>query len=142
MVGLECPRCSNLKTWDHVILCSYTNEFRRKFIEDLLYELRTKKLPLVEVKDAFVMTEDILVYLEKWEDDEYITNQHIIGMRYLFRGFLIKVWKGVNLSDNKCRQENRILMQHCVRCYRLCWDNRNEALCIESTKREQAIKWY
>ena len=74
IVGLEYSRCSNLKRWDHATLLSHAYEFRRKFIEDLLHELITKKSLLVEVKDVFNITEDILVYLEKEEDNEHITN--------------------------------------------------------------------
>ena len=91
MVGLDCPRCSNTGAWDHETLCSYAKEFRKKFIVALLKDLVTKKLLIVECKDIFDMIEDILVYLEKGNGEVCVTNQYMIGMHYLFRGFSAKV---------------------------------------------------
>ena len=91
MVGSECPRCSDPETWDHVITCHFTKQYRKKFIEDLLAELLKKRSPLVEIEEIFDMLEDILVYLDKEDEEEYETNQHMIGMSNLFRGFIVKV---------------------------------------------------
>ena len=32
------------------------------------------------------------------EGDDFKTNQHVISMKYLFRGFTIKAWIGSNFS--------------------------------------------
>ena len=82
------------------------------------------------------------MYLENGDEEEYATNQLVVGMSYFFRGFITKVWKGVNFSSENYRQLNKIVIRHCVQYYKLCWDNRNEALHNESMQRQHAIQWY
>ena len=95
-------------------------------MEELIEDLLKNKPAEVESEETFDMGEDILVYLEKGDEDEHMTNQHVIGMSSLFRGFATNVWKGVNFASRNYRQLNEILMRHCVLCCKTCWDNRNE----------------
>ena len=52
----------------------------------------------------------MLVYLEKGDEDEHVANQHVVRMLQLFRGYAVKVQKGVNFSDCKHRNINKILI--------------------------------
>ena len=79
-----------------MILCSHAKPFRKKFIEELIEDLLKNKPAEVESEEKFNMGEDILVYLEKEDEDEYVTDQRMVGMSSLFRDFATKVWKGVN----------------------------------------------
>ena len=144
MVGSECPRCSEPETWDHVITCHHTKKYRKKFVEDLLAELIKEKSPLMETDEILDMIEDMLIYLDKDDEEDYETNQHLIGMSNLFRGFIIKVWKDVNLNSydsEKCKKVNKIVIRHCVMHYKLCWDDRNEALHDDGMQRQRAMQW-
>ena len=47
----------------------------------------------VEYEEIFDMIEGILIYLAKGDKDECTTNQCLIGMRCLFRGHPLKVWR-------------------------------------------------
>ena len=105
-------------------------------------DLIAKKPINLEYDDVFDMIEDILVYLDKGDEEEYITNQHLIGMKFLFRGFSIKVWKGTNFAEGKYKYVNKILVKHCVQFYKECWDHRNEIKHDPQAQRERAIKWY
>ena len=92
--------------------------------------------------DLFDLTEDILRCLEDGDDEEYSTNQHMVGMRHHFRGFIVKTWKGVNFSDTTYRKLNKIVMRHCVMCYKKCWDHRNESYHDETIQRQRVMKWH
>ena len=52
-----------------------------------------------------MVVNDIRKYLRQNEDD-FETNQGLIGMKYLFWGFAIIVWTGLNFSKNKYTDYN------------------------------------
>ena len=54
-------------------------------------ELLAVKQNKVSVNEIFDMLEDILNFMEDDDIDEYETNQHMVGMRELFRGHVVKV---------------------------------------------------
>ena len=66
----------------------------------------------------------------------------MIGMRSLFRGYIIKTWKGVNFSVTTYKNINKIVVRYCVLYYKLCWDNRNQSLHSETVQRERVLEWY
>jgi len=142
MIGSECPRCSEPETWDHVILCHCTKGLRKQFIVDLLKELFKNREPTVTYEEIFDMVEDILVYLDKEDEENYTTSQHMVGMDQLFRGYVVKVWKGANFSDGKYKEMNKILIRHCVKYYKTCWDHRNEEYHNETKQRRRILQWY
>ena len=74
----------------------------------------------VMVNDIFDMIEDILRFLEKEEVEEYDTNQIMVGMRSLFRGYVVKVWKGSDFSIRKYHHLNKILAKHCMNYCKKC----------------------
>ena len=41
-------------------------------------------------EDLFRVIEDILIYSKQEEEEKYTTNQCFVGIRYLFRGFIVK----------------------------------------------------
>ena len=88
------------------------------------------------------MVEDNLRFLEGENVEEYDTNQIMVGMKSLFRGYVVKVWKGANFSSKKYYCLNKILVRHCVNYYKTCWDHRNEILYDEVKQKERATEWY
>ena len=65
--------------------------FAKRFIEDMLKDVLANKLPGVQWKDIFNVIEDVLVYLEKGDEEDCTINQHMIRICYLFRKFPVKV---------------------------------------------------
>ena len=76
--------------------CNETIELRRGFIEKLLLELLRNRRD-VNINEIMSFCEDILRYLENEEDEEYETNQYFVGMKELFRGYIIVDWIGTNM---------------------------------------------
>ena len=90
-----------------------------------MQDLITNKPPKLECDDVFDIIEGMLVYLEKSDKDKHDTNQYFIGMKYLFQGFPVKVWKGTNFAEGEYKKMNKIFARHCINYYKECWDHRN-----------------
>ena len=52
----------------------------------------------------------MLKCLENEENEEYETNQYLIGMKALFLGCVVKAWKGVDFSSTKHREVHKIVV--------------------------------
>ena len=126
MIEENCLRCNEIEMWKYVIKCTDTKKMRKEFVTELLKEIIENKDREVEIEEIFEMIKDILRYLDDKEEEEYKTNQVIIGMQQLFRGYVIKVWKGVNFNQEKYHSLNKILEKHCILYYIKCWKYRNE----------------
>jgi len=75
-----------------VVRYSKTIEIRKEFIAELLIELVKANSEEVCINIIIAFGEDILRYLEYEDDDEeYETSQNLIGMKELFRGYVVKV---------------------------------------------------
>ena len=89
-----------------------------------------KKIQLEEVlnKELRAMINDIRRFL-KQEEKEMEINQMVIGMKYLFRGFVIKKWSGTDFSFSmKYIELNKVVIVHYMNFYLKCWEDRNECL--------------
>jgi len=142
MIEETCPRCEEPETWDHVIKCSSTIYMRRKFIRELVVELVQKKPDEVHVEEIMSFVEDILRYLENAEDEEFEMNQQYVGMKELFRGYVVIDWEGTNLRTKKYKELNKIIVKRCVQYYDECWKHRNEEYHNEEKQRKRIITWY
>jgi len=91
--------------------------------------------------EIFGMTEDILNFLEEDLDDNYETNQHLVGMAELFCGHIIKAWYGVDFSQDKYCILNRIVTKHYILYYAKCWKDRNIYYHDEQKQKIRAIEW-
>ena len=136
----ECPRCSEEETWEHVVQCKKTVSMRAEFILNLHADLKKVQIEDVPDYELRLIIEDIRKFMRD-EVDNYNTNQQIIGMKHLFRGFSVKAWKGAQFNNNKYTNLNRILNQHCMEYYCKCWKDRNEKLHDEETQRSRVIEW-
>ena len=67
------------ETQEYVIKCVKTSEFRKDFIPDLTKELLAVRQEKVSMNEIFDMLEDILSFLEDNNENEYETNQPMIG---------------------------------------------------------------
>ena len=73
---------------------------RKEFIEKLLLKMLKNK-GVIDINEIMSFCEDILVYLEGDDKEEYETNQHLVGMMELFRGCVANDWKEANFNAKK-----------------------------------------
>ena len=76
------------------------------------------------------------------EEVDYESYQESIGFKHLFRGIVMRDWKGENLQHRKYRELNKILVRKCVWFYKQCWDKRNEAYHDEEKQRNRIRHWH
>ena len=79
-----------MEIWDYIIKYRKTIELRRKFIEDLLADLMKSKPRNILHEELFNIVKDILIYIEAGDEEEHTIDQCMIGMRFLFRGYIVK----------------------------------------------------
>ena len=96
----------------------------------------------MSVKEIFEIIEDILRYLENDESNDYETNQGIIGLQHLFRGYAVKVWTDLDFNFSRFNRLNKILIKYCVVYYVKCWKYRNKCYYDKDKQRERVIKQY
>ena len=140
--GNECPRCSEDETWEHVIKCRKTINIRKEFIKTLIKEMLQKFSTDIDQDEILSLIEDILKYLESDDSDEYETNQGIIGIQYIFRGYIVKAWTGSNFSQDKYHKLNKIAVRLCIEHYYNCWIDRNKSFHDEEYQKERIMQWY
>ena len=98
VVKAKCPRCEQVDTWDHLVKCSEKRCLRKVFMQDLVVTL-VKNKPEDVNEDAIIsFVEDILKCIENEEKEEYETNQQYVGMKELFRGYVVIDWEGRKLQ--------------------------------------------
>ena len=85
-----------------------------------------EKLENVELDAVYLLTEDILQYFDNEEDEDYEMNQAIIGIKDLFREYIIKAWKGIDFSNNDYDILNKIVVRIYVEYYIEYWKYRNK----------------
>jgi len=142
MIESRCPRCDMIETWEHVVQCNETKNRRPEFVRDLMETLMKKKSNEVDEDEIISFVEDIMKFIRNNEDGDYKTNQQYIGMKELFRGYIVQVWNGVQLNSVKYHELNRIVVRKCVEYYVKCWKERNEESRNEIKQRERVIRWY
>ena len=140
MIEAYCPRCDNVEMWDHVIKYNETIEIRKKFIKSLLIDL-LKYREEVNINEIIAFCEDILRYLEGEENEDYKKNQHYVGMKELFRGYIIVDQIGSDLNCMKYRIVNKVIVRKCVEFYNQYWKYRNEVSHHEVKQKERLRKW-
>ena len=94
--------------------CKETVPLRREFVKQMLKELNINCPHNIEKEEILAIVEDILIYLEDRNSDNYKTNQGILGIRNLFRGYIVKVWKGANFAQDKYHKLNKIVVRLCI----------------------------
>ena len=116
----ECPRCSRSESWEHIVQCRETKRLRKEFVKELLIDILKNKPREVDYMDIFDMIEDILTYLTEDEEGEFETTQEFIRFKNLFRGIVMKDWKGIDQKCRRYRNLNKILVRHCTLFYKKC----------------------
>jgi len=142
MVEAICPRCEMIETWEHVLKCNENKKGRPAFAEDLIETLIKNTSKEVNEDEIFTFVEDIMKYVRNEEEGEYKSNQQYVGMKELFRGYIVKVWFGTQFNSLKYHNLNKIIAKKCVEYYLKCWKERNEEYKNEEKQRQRIINWY
>ena len=90
-------------------------------------ELKQNQPNNVEDKKIRAFVNNIRRFLKNVEG-EYKTNQEAIGIKNIFRGIKIKVWKEINFRTIKYTDLNRIINKYCMNYCVKCWKDRNKKL--------------
>ena len=94
----EFPRCSEIEAQNHAVQHINTVSMRAEFILDLCEDLkRVKVLGLVD-EELITLIEDMKKFVKESLED-FKTNQQVIRMNHLLRGFSTKAWKKQNLVE-------------------------------------------
>ena len=86
---------------------------RAKFVLVLHEDLKKEQIEDVLDTELRLLINDVRKLMREDEDD-YETNQQIIGMKHLFRGFSIKMWKVTPEDRKNYTNLNRIVNHHCM----------------------------
>ena len=72
-----------------------------------------------------------------------MTTQSIIGMNYVFRGWITKNWVDIRQQQlKKMHTINKMIIKHSVKFYSEAWRHRNEIRHDPVKYKEFIIKWY
>ena len=61
-----------------------------------------------------------VAYITLLKEEEYEINQHLVGMKELFRGYIIVVWEVTNLGGKKYSVLNKIIGTKWLEFYGKC----------------------
>ena len=57
-------------------------------------------------------------------EDDYHTNKHLIGYKYLFRGVIVKDWEMDNCDSVNFHPHDEVLIENYVNHHHDCWKRR------------------
>ena len=92
--------------------------------------------------DVLDMIECIVKHLNEVIEGEYETFKESIGFKHLFRGLVMRDWKGKNLQCRKYRELNKTLFKKLRWFYKQCLDDRNERFHDEKKQKRWSLQWY
>lgn len=136
-----CPRCSQIKTWEHVIKCTTATELKNQCMKQLHKKLKSQDKIDAELEKRNSIITDTCNYMCNRQAQPQ-TNQRRIGMRYIFRGIVTKDWTSLNPIDNKDFKCNRIIVKISVEFYHKCWKHRCDQAHDETIQRTRLKEWY
>ena len=106
--------------------CTKAKSIQREFIKETYQDLKKINDGYVNEKEILEILEDIAIFFEGGDPKEYEMTQHYVGMSSLFRGFVVKDWKGVDFNCLKYRRFKKVLVVKAVMFYNKYWKQRND----------------
>ena len=139
----KCPRCEEHEDWSHVVKCEGIHQKKEACVKDLNEAIK-KEAKTDEEKDIVEMVVmDIKRHIGLELSGEYFTTQHIIGMKCIFRGWVVKNWRDVRDEQTQVmKQMNKIIVKKSVNFYSEAWKHRNEVLHCPEKYKEYVIDWH
>ena len=110
-------------------------------MEKLLLKLLKNK-GKVNVNEIMSFCEDILLYLNSKDEDEYETNQIHLGMKNIFRGYIVSNQYDTNFSKAKYSECNRVIIKHSINYYMKCQHLSNKITHNEQKQHKRILTWY
>ena len=115
---------------------------QREFIKNLTIDLFKENKGRIEDDVILNMIKDIVVYFDDGDDEEYESSQQYVGMRKLFRGFIVKDWIAADFNCEQYSELNKIVIVNAVKFYNQCWKHRNREFHNERKQRTRIVNWY
>ena len=123
-------------------MCAGTDELKQEYLDELKKTILKEKITDDEKIIVDMILDDINTYLFS-KDNEYNTTQHIIGMKMIFRGWVVKNWININQQTSiSMKRINKIIVKRSVLYYSKSWKQRNEILHCPEIYRRYMIEWY
>jgi len=121
-----CPTCNEIETWEHVMLCEKQKEKRAEWVQKLKTQfdviLKKRKATAYEINIVREMENDIVKYFNK--EENFWTNQQVLGMRDVFRGIVVRDWGALPIECIDFTPYNKVMIKKAVDFYSACWNNR------------------
>jgi len=139
----RCPRCENVEDWEHVITCPAIDHLQCEYIKEIK-EKGNKIIHSDDDKQLFkLIIEDVTQYLARNESWTYNTTQHIIGMKNMFKGWIVKGWDNPEKEQSpEMIKVNKMLVKASVSYYSKSWVHRNEMLHNPKSYKSYVVQWH
>ena len=143
LVSSKCPRCNNVEDWEHVITCPAIDQLQKEYLKEIK-EKGDKIIHTHEDKELFkLILNDVTQYLAMNTEWNYVTTQHIIGMKNMFKGWIVKGWDDPRKEQSSdMRKVNIMLVKASVSYYSKSWVHRNEMLHNPEKYKEYVVQWH
>lgn len=89
-----------------------------------------------------LIVKDIETYVNQ-ESNEHTTTQHIVGMDFIFKGWVMKNWLNAQ-HKQECimKKMNKIIVKCSVTFYSKAWMHRNEIMHNTDKCKECVVEWH
>ena len=67
--------------------------------------------------------------------NNYRIAQEVIGLKYLFQGFICHDWFGVS-NTKKYTRQNKIIIRECIKFYHSYWMHQNDTYHMEEKQKQ------
>ena len=100
---------------------------KNKYLQTLEEKIKkVKNTDHLQEQISLLLT-DAKEYLHNEQQDEGHTTQSLVGMKHLFRGWIVKNWTNVQEAQPKRMHSiNKIVIKQSVIFYAEAWKHRNE----------------
>ena len=116
---------------------------KNKYLQTLEEKIKkVKNTDHLQEQISLLLT-DVKEYLHNEQQDEGCTTQSLVGMKHLFRGWIVKNWTNVQEAQPKRMHSiNKIVIKQSVIFYAEAWKHRNEIKHDPEKCRPFVIDWY
>ena len=124
------PMCNQVETWEHVMLCDNQCEKREEWLKKLKKSLHHVAKKGKETMHELNVVNEIIKDVGKYFNNEqnFWTNQQVIGIREVLKGIAVKNWVLFPVESTEFKKYNKILINKEFDFYSECWKDRFKML--------------
>ena len=125
-VTAACPMCFETENWERATKCSKNKDDRDEWMSMVSKQLkRAEEHKHAGSNEKEIVEEMLRCAIKCFNDDEnYHTNQQMIGHKDMFRGVVVKEWIVGNECGVNFHNYNEILTKCCGQFHVECWKRR------------------